>query len=137
MTTSNRLLILSAAALFTAGTLTAQTSSQSPVSVTPTASSSPAADHPWTTEQIVTCTVSECWQLSGKSEAAYFDIIQELAAMSAAKRNLVLPNDAEAGRKTGEYIKKRARADRQQLLYAVVDEAVRKVGTPAPAEATK
>ena len=37
----------------------------------------------------------------------------------------------------GEYIKARAKADRNELLYAIVDQAVRKVGTKAPTTATK
>jgi hypothetical protein len=48
--------------------------------------------------------------------------------MSAQKRDLTLPNDAEAGRKAGEYIKQRAKAAPDELLYAVVDQEVRRVG---------
>ena len=98
-----------------------------PVTITP------AADAPhnnWTTDQILTCSVSQCWQLSGKSEDNFFDIIQQLAVISAKNRNLTLPETEEAGKKTGEYIKAQAHKDRQQLLYAVVDAAIRQVGTP-------
>jgi len=104
---------------------------QSPVSIKPEANEAPEA-HPWTTEQILTCTVSQCWQLANKSEDTFFDIVQQLAATSAQSRNLVLPESAEAGQKAGEIIKAKAKADHDQLLYAVVDDAVRKVGTPAP-----
>ncbi len=85
--------------------------------------------HTWTTEQILTCTVSDCWQMAGRNEATFFDIVQELAAISAQTRGLTLPASAEAGRKAGEYIKMKAKADHQQLLYAIVDASVRKVGT--------
>ena len=47
-----------------------------------------------------------------------------------------LPDDAAAGQRTGEYIKAKARTDHGQLLYAIVDASIRKVGTPAAA-ATK
>ncbi len=87
--------------------------------------------HNWTTEQILTCTVSDCWQMAGRNEATFFDIVQELAAISAQTRGLTLPASAEAGRKAGEYIKMKAKADHQQLLYAIVDASVRKVGTKA------
>ena len=107
---------------------------KSPVTITPSADS--AAPHNWTTEQILTCTVSDCWQLAGKNEATFFDIIQQLAEISAQTRGLTLPDDAAAGRRTGEYIKAQARTDRGQLLYAIVDAAVRKVGT-SPATSTK
>jgi hypothetical protein len=97
----------------------------------------PSADanepHNWTTEQILTCTVSDCWQLSGRNEETFFDIIQQLAAISAHTRGLTLPDDAAAGQRAGEYIKAKAKADHGQLLYAIVDASIRKVGTPAAA----
>ncbi len=102
----------------------------SPVTVTPSADS--AAPHNWTTEQILTCTVSDCWQLAGKNETTFFDIIQQLSEISAQQRGLTLPDDAAAGRRTGEYIKAKAHTDHGQLLYAIVDAAIRKVGTKAP-----
>jgi hypothetical protein len=107
---------------------------KSPVTITPSADS--AAPHNWTKEQILTCTVSDCWQLAGKNEVTFFDIIQQLAEISAQTRGLTLPDDAAAGRQTGEYIKAQTRTDHGQLLYAIVDAAVRKVGT-RPATATK
>jgi hypothetical protein len=107
---------------------------KSPVTITPSADS--AAPHNWTTEQILTCTVSDCWQLAGKNEATFFDIVQQLTEISAQTRGLTLPDDAAAGRRTGEYIKAQAHTDHGQLLYAIVDAAVRKVGT-RPATSTK
>jgi hypothetical protein len=101
---------------------------KSPVTITPSADS--AAPHNWTTEQILTCTVSDCWQLAGKNETTFFDIIQQLTQISAQTRGLTLPDDAAAGRRTGEYIKAQTRTDHGQLLYAIVDAAIRKVGTP-------
>ena len=111
-------------------TATAQQQPKSPVTIiTPPADSN--EPHNWTTEQILTCTVSDCWQLSGKSEETFFDIVQELAEISARTRGLILPDDAAAGQRAGEYIKAKAHADHGQLLYAIVDASVRKIGTPA------
>ncbi|HTC75198.1 MAG TPA: hypothetical protein VK684_06455 [Edaphobacter sp.] len=110
---------------------TAQQKPKSNVTITPSADS--AAPHNWTTEQILTCTVSDCWQLAGRNEATFFDIIQQLAEISAQTRGLALPDDAAAGQRTGEYIKTKARSDHGQLLYAIVDASIRKVGTPAAA----
>jgi hypothetical protein len=56
--------------------------------------------------------------------------VQQLAVLSANHRHLTLPQDEDAGRKAGEYIKAQAKQDRGQLLYAVVDGAVRKVALP-------
>ena len=114
---------------------TPATAASSPVSITPSPGE-PAEKHPWTTQQILTCTVSQCWQLAGKSEDTFFDIVQDLAVISAKNRDLTLPDDEAAGRKAGEIIKAKAKEDHEQLLFAVVDQAVREVGAEAPA-ATK
>jgi hypothetical protein len=107
---------------------------KSPVTTTPSADS--AAPHNWTTEQILTCTVSDCWQLAGKNETTFFDIIQQLTEISAQTRGITLPDTAEAGRRAGEYIKAKAKADRGQLLYAVVDGSVRWIGKKQAAATT-
>jgi hypothetical protein len=112
---------------FAAATLTATAQqAASPVTITPSADST--APHSWTTEQILTCTVSDCWQLAGKNETTFFDIIQQLSEISAQTRGLTLPDSADAGKRTGEYIKAKAHTDHGQLLYAIVDAAIRKVG---------
>ena len=87
-------------------------------------------------DQIVTASVHDAWLLSGRSEEAFFDIVEQLAQLSAEKRGLSLPDNAAAGRRMGEIIKEKARADHDQLLYVVVDEAVRAVGAK-PADAAK
>jgi hypothetical protein len=103
---------------------------QSPVTVTPDADQA-SQSHPWTTQQILTCTVSQCWHLANKSEDTFFDIVQQLAAISAQNRDLTLPQTEAAGQQVGQEIKAKAKTDHDQLLYAVVDDAVRKVGQPA------
>ncbi len=126
MRRTNRLVLCFA---FAAATLSATAQqAASPVTITPSADSTAA--HNWTTEQILTCTVSDCWQLAGKNETTFFDIIQQLSEISAQTRGLTLPDNAEAGKRTGEYIKAKAHTDHGQLLYAIVDAAIRKVGKP-------
>ncbi len=95
------------------------------------------APHSWTTEQLVTSTVHDAWMLSGRNEDQFFEMVKELAAMSAQKRGLMLPETDAAGRKAGEMIKKQARKDPDQLLYAVVDRSVVKTGTKTPATTAK
>ena len=107
---------------------------KSPVTTTPSADST--APHNWTTEQILTCTVSDCWQLAGKNETTFFDIVQQLTAISAQARGITLPDTAEAGRRAGEYIKAKAKADRGALLYGIVDGSVRWVGKKQAAAST-
>lgn len=99
----------------------------------PSASGQSAGAQNWTTDQLLTATVHQAWLLSGKNEATFFEMVTQLAEISAKNRNLQLPATAAAGRRVGEQIKLAAKADTGQLLYAVVDAAVRKVGTPSPA----
>ena len=94
-----------------------------------------ANDKTYPIDQIVTATVHDAWLLSGKNEEAFFDIVEQLAQFSAQKRGLTLPDTAAAGRKMGLMIKTRAKADHDQLLYAIVDEAVRTLGVKATASA--
>ena len=96
-----------------------------------------AKDKTYPIEQIITASVHDAWLLSGKNEEAFFDIVEQLAQISAEKRGLSLPDDAAAGKRMGEMIKEKARADHDQLLYAVVDQAVRAVGTKTSGSATK
>ncbi|NUQ29823.1 MAG: hypothetical protein HOQ35_15095 [Acidobacteriaceae bacterium] len=49
--------------------------------------------------------------------------------MSAHKRGLTLPENKTAGQKAGDWIKKEARKNPDQLLDVVVDRAAMKVGT--------
>jgi hypothetical protein len=92
------------------------------------------APHNWTTDQIITATVHQAWILSGKDETNFFEIIKELAEISAHNRNLSLPDSPAAGRRAGAYIKAQAKADHDQLLYAIVDKSVRMTGHPAATE---
>jgi hypothetical protein len=93
--------------------------------------------HNWTTDQIITATVHQAWVLSNQNEAAFFEIVRELAEISARNRNLILPDDPGAGRRAGQYIKDQAKADHDQLLYDIVDKSVRMTGRPANPEAAR
>ena len=94
-----------------------------------------ANDKTYPIQQLLPLTVHDAWLLSGKNEEAFFDIVEQLAQFSAQKRNVSLPDTAEAGRRMGEMIKNRAKADHNQLLFAIVDDAVRTIGGPATAAA--
>jgi hypothetical protein len=92
------------------------TGSQTPAETTP---------HSWTTEQAVTSSVREAWALGGKTEEGFFEIVKVLTEISAQKRGITLPDNQEAGKKAGNWIKKEAKKDPDQLLYVIVDHAVR------------
>ena len=95
------------------------------------------ARHNWTNDQIITATVHQAWVLSGQNEANFFEIVKELAEISAHNRNLSLPDNPVAGRRAGEYIKQQARLDHDQLLYVIVDKSVRMTGRPLNPEAAQ
>jgi hypothetical protein len=101
------------------------------------ASSSSEAAPNFTIDQAVTCSVHDAWVLGGRTETGFFAIVKAEAELSAQKRGLVLPDSETVGREFGEYIKAQAKTDRDQLLYAIVDRAVRKYGTKPTAGGSK
>ncbi len=107
-----------------------------PQAATPAPSTSqPAAAPTWTIDQAVTCSVREAWALGGRNEQGFFAIVKALAELSAQKRGITLPDNAEVGHKFGLYIKTHAKADHDQSLYSIVDHAVRIYGTKAASTA--
>ncbi len=78
----------------------------------------------WTTEQAVTSSVREAWTLGGKTSEGFFEIVKVLTEISAEKRGLDIPESAQAGVVAGNWIKKQAKKDPDQLLYVIVDQAV-------------
>ena len=82
--------------------------------------------------QMLTETVHEAWVDSGRNEDKFFDTVKGMAEMSAQKRGVTLPNTEAAGQKMGTLIKTSARRDPDQLLYAVVDAAVRQTAGTSP-----
>ena len=118
---------VASAAILAVTSLPAQ---QQPAIQPRSAAAAPATPHaPFTREQLMTSTVHQAWELSGKNEANFYEMVEQIAEISAANRGITLPDDAAAGRRLGEYIKRTARADTDQLLYAVVDKAVRATST--------
>ena len=91
----------------------------------PQTSGTSSSKHSWTMDQAITSSVREAWALGGKTEEGFFEIVQALAELSAHKRGVAPPDTESAGAKAGNWIKAQARTDPDQLLYVVVDEAVR------------
>jgi hypothetical protein len=89
--------------------------------------------HSWTQDQLLTSTVHEAWVMSGRNEDQFFEMVKELASLSAQKRGLTLLETQEAGEKAGAWIKRQAKRDPDQLLYAIVNKAVVHGGTEAAA----
>ena len=115
-----------AASMLSIGLLTLPLAAQQNIepSKAPASSASTNAPANYTQDQLLTATVHQAWLLSGKNEDTFFGMVQQLAEISAKNREITLPESAEAGRRMGNYIKRTAKADTDQLLYAVVDKAV-------------
>ena len=92
------------------------------------AAQTPAA-HSWTTEQIVTSSVREAWALGGKTEEGFFDIVQALTELVRPEARNDFAGYDRSGYKAGNWIKKEAKKDPDQLLYVIVDRAVQHTGT--------
>lgn len=91
----------------------------------------------WTPEQLTTASVHDAWVMSGRNEATFFKMVTQLAEISAQKRGVTLPDTEQAGERFGQLIKTNAKADPDQLLYAVVDKAVQQIGTRSGATGSK
>lgn len=87
--------------------------------------------------ELMTSTVHEAWVSSGRNEDKFFDMVKQLAEISAHKRGVTLPDTEAAGRKMGTLIKTSARRDPDQLLYAVVDAAVKQTAKSPTTASTK
>jgi hypothetical protein len=77
-------------------------------------------------EKLVTATCRQAWHMGGRTQEGFFAIVKQLAALSAQNRGVTLPDNKEAGARAGEWIRTQALKDPDQLLYAVVDQAVQK-----------
>ncbi len=95
-----------------------------------------SADAAHVNRELLTSTVHEAWLASGRNEDKFFDMVKQCAELSAQKRGLTLPDTEAAGRRMGTLIKTISRRDPDQLLYAVVDAAVKQTGIP-PTKAAK
>ena len=113
---------------------------QTPAPIAPkSANNSVPTGQTYTDEQLLPLTVHQAWLKSDKNESNFFQMVTQLAELSAKNREVTLPESAATGRRVGEMIKASARTDTDQLLYAVVDAAVRKVthATAVPAGTRK
>jgi hypothetical protein len=126
MTRISRIFALTVALACPASLLAADQAASAPADTTATQS--------FTIDQVVTDTVSDAWHQGGETEAGFFAIVKTMAQFAAQKRDVTLPDSSEAGKRMGRYIKQQARLDHQQLLYPIVDKAVRLVGKPAASD---
>jgi len=86
----------------------------------------PAANTPckWTLDTAVLNTAAQAWDLSGRNQEQYAAIVRSMVGLVASSRGIKIPDSKEVGQKIGNMIARDAKADPDQLLYAIVDHAV-------------
>lgn len=112
------------------GLMVAPVAVQAQAKPAPSVTAANSADSAHVSRDLLTSTVHEAWLASGRNEDKFFDMVKQCAELSAQKRGVTLPDTEAAGRKMGLLIKTTARRDPDQLLYAVVDAAVKKTAMP-------
>lgn len=80
----------------------------------------------------VTLTVKEVWQKSGGNYERFVVVVRSMALLSVQKRGYHLDATRDAGLEIGKTIRAEAQRDPDQLLYAVVDAAVRQYAAAHP-----
>lgn len=123
-------------AVVTSGLLLAPIAMQAQTKAAPSVTAANSADAAHVNRELLTSTVHEAWLASDRNEDKFFSMVKQCAEMSAQKRGVTLPDTEAAGRKMGTLIKTMARRDPDQLLYAVVDAAVKQTAAP-PVRAAK
>ena len=98
----------------------------------PSVTASNSASAMSVSSEMLSKTVHETWVDSGRDENKFYDTVKAMAEMSAQKRGVSLPDTEAAGQRMGNLIKSSARQDPDQLLYAVVDAAVRQTAGASP-----
>lgn len=136
MTFASRTLLCAAAVALSFVPALAQTAPAPPAQnkaadMEPRALEGKATQEHWDPAQLLTATVHQAWVLSNKNDANFYEMIEQLADISAKNRGVSLPESAAAGRRMGEYIKRTASADTDQLLFSVVDKAVMMIAKPS------
>lgn len=78
----------------------------------------------WTLDVAVLNSAAQAWDLAGKNDQVYTDMVRQMAALAAANRGLSLPNQKELGEMVGQIVARDVKTDPDKLLYAIVDHAV-------------
>jgi len=83
--------------------------------------------------QALPLTCAQAWAAAHENYAEVLPIVTTLAKVSLVNRNLMLPNTRETGLDAGMGIAEDCKADPNALLFAIVDNHVRRVAGAANA----
>ena len=79
---------------------------------------------PWTLDQAVLKSAAQAWELAGKNDEQFAKMVQDMTALVAVNRALTIPDQEDLGSMVGKIVTREVKADRDQLLYVIVDHAV-------------
>jgi hypothetical protein len=85
----------------------------------------------WKAEEALPLTCAQAWVRSGRTYPGMLAVVDALARVSLANRDLTFPNTREAGLDAGKGIAEDCKGDPHALLFAVVDKHVRRVAEAA------
>ena len=116
------LVLLVGFSLARAGAVAAQTTPKAPA----------PAPKTWKAVDALPLTCAQAWVQSGRTYGGLLAVVEALARVSLANRDLTFPNTREAGLDAGKGIAEDCKEDPQALLFAIVDKHVRRVAEAAP-----
>jgi hypothetical protein len=85
----------------------------------------------WSATDLLPLTCAQAWAKSRKSYPGMVSIVETLARVSLANRDLTFPNTREAGLDVGKAVAADCESDPNSLLFAIVDKHVRRVSEGA------
>lgn len=85
----------------------------------------------WKAVDALPLTCAQAWVQSGRTYPGLLAVVEVLARVSLANRDLTFPNTRDAGLDAGKGIAEDCKADPQALLFAIVDKHVRRVAEAA------
>jgi hypothetical protein len=85
----------------------------------------------WKALDALPLTCAQAWVQSGRTYPGLLAVVEVLARVSLANRDLTFPNTRDAGLDAGKGIAEDCKADPQALLFAIVDKHVRRVAEAA------
>jgi hypothetical protein len=85
----------------------------------------------WTPTHVLPFTCAQAWVEGGRTYSGLYSVVETLARVSLANRDLTFPDTKEAGLDAGNGIAADCKADPDALLFAIVDRHVRRVSTAA------
>lgn len=87
----------------------------------------------WTQPEVLTATVQQAWEMSGKSRPEFNKMLNQTMALVMANRGLTVADTKEDGMRLGQILRGDIESHPNDLLYTVVDRSMRQMMAEKPA----